>query len=215
MPQTTTEPTKSSNQLCAFMHSLRRNLRGIPKVIKTMILGTNLQSNQNMGFRVTQVLLSTRVVKYGIVGCAGTIVNLSTMAVVLTIGTQRGWIPSATATIVATSGNFILHNLWTFSDRQHQGLRLVRGLLSFSLISTMGLFTTTTFYVAFARTAQHFAIVTSHLGALEIALACQLAAIAVGACASYLLNGKFTWPEGNRDLGPGQDLSAAAQRTTE
>jgi putative flippase GtrA len=99
------------------------------------------------------------------------------------------------ASIVATSANFILHNLWTFSDRQHQGLRFARGLFSFSLISAMGLFATTALYVGFTRAIQHFAIVTSRLGVLGIPLACQLAAILVGACASYLLNGEFTWPE--------------------
>lgn len=162
-----------------------------------------------MSLRFRRVLLSARVVRYGIVGCAGTAVNLLTLAVLLTAGLQRGWIPSAMASIVATLANFILHNLWTFSDRQHQGLRFARGLLSFSLISAMGLFATTALYVGFTRAIQHLAIVTSRLGVLGIPLACQLAAISVCACASYLLNGKFTWPEVNRDLGPGQDLSAA------
>ena len=96
-----------------------------------MILGTNLQSNQNMSLRFRRVLLSARVVRYGIVGCAGTAVNLLTLAVLLTAGLQRGWIPSAMASIVATSANFILHNLWTFSDRATPG-PTIRPWIAFS-----------------------------------------------------------------------------------
>ena len=141
-----------------------------------------------------QLLLKGRMLKYGIVGCSGIAVNLGTMALFLTIGLGRGWVPSAVASVVSTSGNFIFHNCWTFADRQHQGLRLVRGFLSFAIISTIGIFITTEFYVSFTRVASHLAIVTSHLGKLRIPLTCQFAAILLGACASYLLNGAFTWP---------------------
>jgi putative flippase GtrA len=142
----------------------------------------------------SRLLLNGRMLKYGIVGFSGIAVNLGTMALFLTIGLGRGWVPSAVASVVSTSGNFIFHNCWTFSDRQHQGMRLVRGFLSFALVSTIGIFVTTEFYLNFTRTASHFAIVTSHLGKLGIPLTCQFVAILLGACASYLLNGAFTWP---------------------
>jgi len=141
-----------------------------------------------------RLLLNGRMLKYGIVGFTGIGVNLATMALFLTIGVGRGWVPSAIASVVSTSCNFIFHNCWTFSDRQHQGLRLVRGFLSFALISTIGVVITTEFYVIFTRFASHFAIVNSHLGKLGIPLTCQFAAILLGACMSYLLNGAFTWP---------------------
>lgn len=41
------------------------------------------------------------------------------------------------------------HNRWTFSDRQHQGLRSVRGFLSFALISVMSISSSQSFYVNF------------------------------------------------------------------
>ena len=141
-----------------------------------------------------RLLLNGRMLKYGIVGCTGIGINLGTMALFLTIGIVRGWVPSAMASVVSTSCNFIFHNWWTFSDRQHQGLRLVRGFLSFAFISTIGVFITTEFYVIFTRFASHLAIVSSHRGKLGIPLSCQFAAILLGACMSYLLNGAFTWP---------------------
>lgn len=141
-----------------------------------------------------RLLLNARMLRYGIVGCSGIAVNLGTMALCLNIGFGRGWVPSAIASVVSTCGNFIFHNCWTFSDRQHQGLRLVRGFLSFAIISTIGIFITTEFYVSFTRLASHLAIVTSHLGKLGIPLTCQFAAILLGACMSYLLNGAVTWP---------------------
>ena len=141
-----------------------------------------------------RLLLNGRMLKYGIVGCTGIAVNLGTMALFLTIGVGRGWVPSAIASIVSTSCNFTFHNCWTFSDRQHQGLRLVRGFLSFALISTLGILVTTEFYVILTRFASRLTIVNSHLGKLGMPLTCQFAAILLGACMSYLLNEAFTWP---------------------
>jgi putative flippase GtrA len=141
-----------------------------------------------------KALLNTRMLKYGIVGCSGIVINLATMAIFLTVGFGPGWVPSAVASGVSTSCNFIFHNRWTFSDRQHQGLRLVRGFLSFAVISVMGIFITTEFYVNFIHVVSRLPIINPHLGKLGIPLTCQFAAILLGACMSYLLNGAFTWP---------------------
>jgi len=91
------------------------------------------------GWLHSQMRRNSRFIKYGIVGCVGIAANLSTMALLLTFTSQRGWIPSTLANIVSTVGNFFLHNLWTFSDRQHQGMRLVRGFVYFALMSGEGL----------------------------------------------------------------------------
>jgi putative flippase GtrA len=136
------------------------------------------------------------MLKYGVVGCAGIAANLGTMALFLTLGFKQGWAPSAIASVVSTSGNFILHNRWTFSDRQHQGVSLVRGFLSFAIISAVAISMTTAFYIVFSRIATHLTIVNSRLTALGIPLSCQFAAILLAASTSYLLNGQFTWPKG-------------------
>ena len=146
------------------------------------------------------IFLNARVLKYGVVGFAGIGVNLATMALLLTVGFKQGWTPSAFASVVSTCVNFILHNRWTFSDRQHQGLRLLRGFLSFGLISAMSISITTVFYVVFTRIATHLTIVNSHLGRLGIPLVCQFAAILLAASTSYLLNGIFTWPRAQSNV---------------
>jgi len=145
-------------------------------------------------------LPSARILKYGVVGCAGIVANLGTMALFLTLGFGRSWVPSAIASVVSTSGNFILHNCWTFSDRQHQGLRLVRGFLSFVLISLMTITITTAFYVGFTNIATHLTILNSHPGKLSVPLTCQFVAILLAAGTSYLLNGKFTWPRAQSNV---------------
>lgn len=163
-----------------------------------MFLGV---SHTNLRFSRCEAV---RILKYGLVGCAGIVVNLGTLALFLTLGFQRGWTSSAIATVVSASGNFILHNLWTFSDRQYCGLRLVRGFLFFALVSVIGITTTTAFYVGLSRIATHLTIVNSHRSTLGTPLACQLAAILLSAGVSYLLNGYFTWPRlqgnGSADL---------------
>lgn len=157
-----------------------------------------------------QALLNARMLKYGLVGFTGIAVNLGTMALLLTTGVGRGWMASAIASVVSTSGNFILHNWWTFSDRQHEGLRLLRGFLSFALISAVGVVITTVLYANFIRVAAHIAILNAHVSRLGIPLICQFAAVLLGAWLSYLLNGAFTWPrtqsKGARDLVSVQEI---------
>jgi putative flippase GtrA len=154
----------------------------------------NGDKNRTVGWVKRRVLLNARMLKYGIVGFTGVGVNLATMALCLSIGFGQGWVPSAIASVVSTSGNFILHNSWTFSDRQHQGLRFLRGFLFFALVSTVGILITTEFYVSFSRIASHIAVLNSRGGKLRVPLSCQFAAILLGACMSYLLNGALTWP---------------------
>ena len=141
----------------------------------------------------TQILANVRVVKYGLVGCSGILVNLGVMALLFTISSERGWVPSALANIASTVNNFILHNLWTFSDRRHQGMRLVRGFLFFALTSAVSISVTTAGFVAFTWMAARLTLTNSHLLGLGIVLPCQFVAILLGACFSYALNRQFTW----------------------
>ena len=141
-----------------------------------------------------QILLNNRMLKYGVVGCVGIAVNLGTMALLLAVSSRRGWMPSAIANVVSTLGNFFLHNFWTFSDRQHQGSRLVRGILAFALVSAVSVCVTTAAYMAFVQIALHLTIMNSDPAGLRIPLACQLVAIPLGAAVSYILNREFTWP---------------------
>lgn len=102
---------------------------------------------------------------------------------------------SAIANVVSTLSNFFLHNVWTFSDQQHQGSRLIRGFLSFILISSVSICITTIAYAGISEMASHLLTTTFHRSTLGIPMACQLVAIPLGAGFSYLLNRKFTWPQ--------------------
>ena len=157
------------------------------------------------GWLHSQLRRNSRFIKYGIVGCVGIAANLSTMALLLTFTSQRGWIPSTMANIVSTVGNFFLHNLWTFSDRQHQGMRLVRGFVYFALMSGVGICVTTVAYVGFSRLAAYLPATAAHSRSIAILLACQFVAILLGASVSYALNREFTWPH--------TEESAAAETT--
>jgi putative flippase GtrA len=155
----------------------------------------NQYAQNTMGIWLqSQIVRNARVIKYGIVGCAGILTNLGTMALIFKTSSQPGWAPSAIASIVSTVSNFVLHNLWTFSDRQHQGLRLVRGFLSFALMSVLSIAVTTTAYIGFSRVAANLTITNSRSGSLAIVLPCQFAAILFGASLSYALNRAYTWP---------------------
>jgi putative flippase GtrA len=143
---------------------------------------------------------NVRVIKYGIVGFTGVAFNLCTLALFFTVFSQRGWIASTAANIVSTVTNFALHNVWTFSDRQHQGARLIRGFLLFALTSLLSIGVTTVAYVGFTRLTSHLAIANSRHGALGVALACQFVAILLGASVSYTLNREFTWAAPKEDV---------------
>jgi putative flippase GtrA len=161
----------------------------------TLINQGQADENGIFSFLKKQVLLNARMLKYGGVGCAGIATNLGTMALLLTLGFQKGWMASAIAGLVSTAINFVLHNLWTFSDRQHQGQRLVRGFVFFGLVSGLTIGLTTMFYVLFTRIATRLTLVESHPSKLGIPLACQFLAILLGATFSYVLNQQFTWPK--------------------
>jgi len=153
------------------------------------------RENDIAGRLKTQVVRNARVIKYGIVGVVGILINLAAMAVLLRRFPAQSWVPSALANVLSTVVNFLLHNMWTFSDRRHQGASMIRGFVLYVLACGVGIFLTTVCYVQFVRLAGHLAIANTHLGKTLTPLACQCAAIFLGAAINYVLNKQFTWPQ--------------------
>jgi putative flippase GtrA len=152
-------------------------------------------TGKKAGWLKSQILRNVRVVKYGVVACAGILVNLGTLTLLLTLSPHRSWMQAGVANVVSTAGNFIFHNQWTFADRQHQGARMIRGFLSFAFMSAAGILITTGAYVGFMRIAANLTFLNAHLGGLAIPLTCQFFAILLGGFVSYVLNWQFTWAE--------------------
>jgi putative flippase GtrA len=100
----------------------------------------------------------------------------------------------AVAEFVGSRYYLISHNRWS----QHQGLRSVRGFLSFALISVMSLSPSQSFYLNFIHVDALLPMIISHL----ISIRCDFAR---GACTSYMLNGALTWPRA-RSMAAGKIL---------
>lgn len=134
-------------------------------------------------------VVPVRFISFALVGGSGVIVHFAVLAVVLqTLLTIFGsddsikWfgVAQASATVVATSTNFFLNNILTYSDRRLKGYRLFRGWLTFNIVCAIGLFAN----VGVARWLyqQHNYLIVS-----------ALAGIAVTTVWNYFMSAIFTW----------------------
>ena len=84
-------------------------------------------------------LLPVRFILFAMVGLIGIVAHLLVLR--LGLGQRLAFGTAQTlATLVAILGNYLLNNLFTFRDRRLRGWLLLRGLLSFTLISSVGAF---------------------------------------------------------------------------
>jgi len=84
--------------------------------------------------------VSLRFLLFAMVGGTGLFVHLATLFVALTM---FGWpFPHAQAAgaFVAMTSNFILNNFLTYRDQRLKGFAILRGLLAFYLVCSVGLF---------------------------------------------------------------------------
>ncbi|MEQ1648481.1 MAG: glycosyltransferase family 2 protein [Hyphomicrobiaceae bacterium] len=78
-----------------------------------------------------------RFLKFLCVGSLGVLVHLSVLAVTLSLNISF-FNAQTTAVAIAIAFNFFLNNIFTYSDRMLKGWALMRGLLSFYLIASIG-----------------------------------------------------------------------------
>ena len=80
-----------------------------------------------------------KIIKFGIVGFAGYIVNSSTLYLFTKLN-WPGWAAWGLSAELAILNNFTWNNLWTFRDQQISGLSaLVSKFLQFNITSTGGI----------------------------------------------------------------------------
>jgi dolichol-phosphate mannosyltransferase len=135
--------------------------------------------------------ISTRFLKFLVVGGSGVFVNLVAMALLLRLVGWRDWRLSAMASVVAAFSNYLLNNHWTFSDRRRTGRALSGGVFLYLIMSGVGIAVTAAIYAGLTRIRFATGPMTSYIQLMGI----QLIAIAAGTYLNYVLNNSFTWRE--------------------
>lgn len=87
--------------------------------------------------KLTGNALSTRFLSFSLVGGSGLVVHLAVLRLALSAG-QSFPSAQATAVVVAMCSNFFINNQLTYRDRRLTGLGLLRGLLGFCAVSSLG-----------------------------------------------------------------------------
>lgn len=83
-------------------------------------------------------LVSIRFLMFCLVGGSGLVVHLAVLRAVM-LGLDISFLPAQIiATFVAMTSNFALNNWVTYRDRRLEGRAMIRGLLSFYLVCSVG-----------------------------------------------------------------------------
>ena len=135
--------------------------------------------------------ISTRFLKFLVVGGSGVFVNLATMALLLRLLGLRDWRVSAMASVIAAFSNYLLNNHWTFRDRRRTGRALSGGVFLYLIMSGVGIAVTAAIYAGLSRIRFAAGPMTSYVQLMGI----QLIAISGGTYLNYVLNNSFTWRE--------------------
>lgn len=90
--------------------------------------------------KLTHDVVSLRFLLFAMVGSIGLVVHLTTLFIALEV--FRAPFPEAQAAgaLVAMTSNFILNNFLTYRDQRLKGFAILRGLLLFYLVCSVGLF---------------------------------------------------------------------------
>ncbi|WP_454622351.1 glycosyltransferase family 2 protein [Bradyrhizobium cenepequi] len=89
--------------------------------------------------KLTHDVISLRFVLFGLVGSLGLLVHLAALFVALEVFGAPFPEAQATGAIVAMTSNFILNNFLTYRDQRLKGFAILRGLLLFYLVCSVGL----------------------------------------------------------------------------
>jgi len=90
--------------------------------------------------KFTNDLISLRFLLFAMVGGTGLFVHLGTLFVALSVLNWAFPEAQAAGAFVAMTSNFILNNFLTYRDQRLKGFAILRGLLAFYLVCSVGLF---------------------------------------------------------------------------
>jgi dolichol-phosphate mannosyltransferase len=90
--------------------------------------------------KLTHDVVSLRFLLFAMVGSIGLVVHLTTLFVALEIFNVPFPEAQAAGALVAMTSNFILNNFLTYRDQRLKGFAILRGLLLFYLVCSVGLF---------------------------------------------------------------------------
>ena len=125
------------------------------------------------------------VIRYGLVGLAGAVVNLALFQALLTLGLHK-FLASPIATELSIVSNFLLNDYWTFAHRNVAGSRGLRGRrYNFVALATLALS-----YATFVGLSLLFPRASPVL--------LQACGIAPAALLNYFTNSRWTFREARR-----------------
>jgi dolichol-phosphate mannosyltransferase len=89
--------------------------------------------------KFTHDLISLRFLLFAMVGGTGLLVHLATLFVALKLFHLSFAEAQAAGAVIAMTSNFILNNFLTYRDQRLKGFAILRGLLLFYLVCSVGL----------------------------------------------------------------------------
>ena len=89
--------------------------------------------------KLTRDVITLRFVLFAMVGALGLLVHLAALFIALEVFRAPFAEAQATGAIVAMTSNFILNNFLTYRDQRLKGFAILRGLLLFYLVCSVGL----------------------------------------------------------------------------
>ena len=90
--------------------------------------------------KLTGDVISLRFILFGMVGATGLVVHLTTLFIALEILHWPFAEAQALGAFIAMTSNFILNNFLTYRDQRLKGFAILRGLILFYLVCSVGLF---------------------------------------------------------------------------
>lgn len=89
--------------------------------------------------KLTNDVVSLRFILFAMVGGIGLVVHLTTLFIALRLFNAPFAEAQAAGAVVAMTSNFILNNFLTYRDQRLKGFALLRGLIAFYIVCSVGL----------------------------------------------------------------------------